>query len=180
MAGSVLVAGGTGALGAAVVNELAAAGHPVTATWIVERERERLEGLSGVELVEADLRHLLATVQNGYLRLLLDRLLGEHSEVWAAFRLAPAAKKYHQAYRHGLLEHSLSVAQGVSAISATFGEVDRDVAVTGALLHDIGKLDAYTVGDPLAIELTDTGKLHGEIALTPWATVRQCSSRPWR
>jgi len=55
MAGSVLVAGGTGALGAAVVNELAAAGHPVTATWIVERERERLEGLSGVELVEADL-----------------------------------------------------------------------------------------------------------------------------
>ena len=50
------------------------------------------------------------------------------------------------------------------ARSATFGGVDRDVAVTGALLHDIGKLDAYTA-DPLAIDLTDLGKLHGEIAL---------------
>ena len=50
------------------------------------------------------------------------------------------------------------------AIRATFGGVDRDVAVTGALLHDIGKLDAYTA-DPLAIDLTDLGKLQGEIPL---------------
>jgi NAD(P)-dependent dehydrogenase (short-subunit alcohol dehydrogenase family) len=55
MAGAVLVAGGTGALGSAVVRELVAAGHPVTATWVVERERARLEGMPGVELVEADL-----------------------------------------------------------------------------------------------------------------------------
>ena len=81
-----------------------------------------------------------------------------------AFREAPAAKRFHQAYRHGLLEHSLTVAQACPAISATFGGVDRDVAVTGALLHDIGKLDAYTA-DPLAIEMTDLGKLQGEIAL---------------
>ena len=45
---------------------------------------------------------------------------------------------------HGLLEHCLGVAQAVSAISATFAGIDRDVAVTGALLHDIGKLEAYT------------------------------------
>jgi 3'-5' exoribonuclease len=56
------------------------------------------------------------------------------------------------------------VAQAVSAISATFGGIDRDVAVTGALLHDIGKLEAYT-DDPRNIELTDAGKLQGEIAL---------------
>jgi NAD(P)-dependent dehydrogenase (short-subunit alcohol dehydrogenase family) len=55
MAPEVLVAGGTGALGAAVVKELVAAGYPVAATWVVERERERLEGLDGVELIEADL-----------------------------------------------------------------------------------------------------------------------------
>jgi 3'-5' exoribonuclease len=52
----------------------------------------------------------------------------------------------------------------VSAISATFPGIDRDVAVTGALLHDIGKLDAYALeGD--AIEMTDQGRLYGEIAL---------------
>ena len=35
------------------------------------------------------------------------------------------------------------MAQSVSAISATFPGIDREVAVCGALLHDIGKLDAY-------------------------------------
>jgi NAD(P)-dependent dehydrogenase (short-subunit alcohol dehydrogenase family) len=50
----VLVAGGTGALGAAVVRELVSADYTVVATWIVPRERERLESLP-VELVEADL-----------------------------------------------------------------------------------------------------------------------------
>jgi 3'-5' exoribonuclease len=117
-----------------------------------------------VERMEADLRALIATVQCAHLRALLDAVLGPATETGQAFREAPAAKRFHQAYRHGLLEHSLTVAQSVSAISATFGGVDRDVAVTGALLHDIGKLDAYTA-DAVAIEMTDLGKLQGEIAL---------------
>ena len=117
-----------------------------------------------VERMEADLRELVATIQCRHLRALLDRILGPATETWALFRDAPAAKRYHQAYRHGLLEHSLTVAQSVSSISATFPGIDRDVAVTGALLHDIGKLDAYTA-DTLAIDLTDAGKLQGEIPL---------------
>ena len=44
---------------------------------------------------------------------LLDRFFGEGSEAWARYRQAPAAKFFHQAYRHGLLEHSLTVAQAV-------------------------------------------------------------------
>jgi 3'-5' exoribonuclease len=114
--------------------------------------------------MEGDLRQLVATVQNRHLQALLAAIFGEHSELWRAYREAPAAKYYHQAYRHGLLEHSLSVAQAVSAISATFPGIDRDVAVTGALLHDIGKLEAYT-DDPQAIDLTDAGRLQGEIPL---------------
>jgi NAD(P)-dependent dehydrogenase (short-subunit alcohol dehydrogenase family) len=55
MPGEVLVAGGTGALGTAVVKELVEAGFPVGATWVVEHERERLEGVEGVELIKADL-----------------------------------------------------------------------------------------------------------------------------
>jgi 3'-5' exoribonuclease len=114
--------------------------------------------------MEADLRDLIATVQSPPLRALLEAMLGPHAETWRRFRDAPAAKRYHQAYRHGLLEHSLTVAQSVSAIAANFPGIDRDVAVTGALLHDIGKLDAYTT-DPLAIDMTDAGKLQGEIPL---------------
>jgi NAD(P)-dependent dehydrogenase (short-subunit alcohol dehydrogenase family) len=51
---TVLVAGGTGALGTAVVRELLGSGYAVAATWIAERERERLEG-QPVELIRADL-----------------------------------------------------------------------------------------------------------------------------
>jgi 3'-5' exoribonuclease len=112
----------------------------------------------------SDLRSLVATVQHPSLRQLLDRFFAEGSDSWARWSQAPAAKKYHQAYRHGLLEHCLTVAQGVSAISATFPGIDRDVAVTGALLHDIGKIEAYeTTGG--AIDMSDAGKLEGEIPL---------------
>jgi 3'-5' exoribonuclease len=114
--------------------------------------------------MEADLRELVATVQDRDLRRLLELVFGEGSATWAGYRAAPAAKRFHQAYRHGLLEHSLSVAQAVSAISATFTGIDRDVAVAGALLHDIGKLDAYAFAGA-AIEMTDAGKLQGEIPL---------------
>ncbi len=118
--------------------------------------------------MERDLRELILTIQEPHLRLLLERVLGEGSEMWAGYRMAPAAKYYHQAYPHGLLEHCLGVAQAVSATSATFPGIDRDVAVTGALLHDIGKLEAYTTdagGRDRVIDLTDMGRLHGEIAL---------------
>ncbi len=114
--------------------------------------------------MESDLRELLATVREPHLGALLERVFAEDSELWALYRLAPAAKHYHQAYPHGLLEHCLGVAQAVSAISATFAGIDRDVAVTGALLHDIGKLEAYTE-EPHSIDLTDAGRLQGEIAL---------------
>jgi 3'-5' exoribonuclease len=116
------------------------------------------------EQMEADLRELVATVHNAHLRRLLALVLGEGSDTWAVYRDAPAAKHYHQAYRHGLLEHCLTVAQAVSAISATFPGIDRDVAVAGALLHDIGKLEAYDVTAGV-IAMSDQGRLQGEIAL---------------
>ena len=96
-----------------------------------------------LEQMLAGLEELMETIQTPCLRELLGRLLGPGSESGRRWRVAPAAKVYHQAYRHGLLEHSLSVAQGVSAMAATFPAIDRDVAVTGALLHDIGKIEAY-------------------------------------
>jgi 3'-5' exoribonuclease len=121
-----------------------------------------------VEQMEAEIRELLDTIQEPHLQLLLERVFGEDGELWAGYRTAPAAKYFHQAYVHGLLEHCLEVAQAVSAIGATFAGIDRDVAVTGALLHDIGKLEAYADvggGAGQVFDLTDAGRLHGEIAL---------------
>jgi 3'-5' exoribonuclease len=117
-----------------------------------------------VEQMEDGLRELVGMTRNPFLRELLERFFGEGSAIWSRWREAPAAKRYHQAYRHGLLEHCLSVAQGVHSLCGTFPEIDRELAVTGALLHDIGKIEAYAV-EGGAIELTDAGKLQGEIAL---------------
>jgi 3'-5' exoribonuclease len=130
-----------------------------------------------LELLEGDLRSLLATVQDPQLRELLDCFFGEGTETWARFRDAPAAKVYHQAYRHGLLEHTLSVAQAVSAAANFFPGIDRDVAVTGGLLHDIGKTEAYN-DDPLAIDLTDLGRLQGEIPLGYYLVRRKIEEIP--
>ena len=127
--------------------------------------------------MEADLRELVATIQHPHLRALLDRVLGEHTDSWRRYRSAPAAKRYHQAYAHGLLEHSLSVAQGVHALAARFPGIDHDVAVAGALLHDIGKLEAYTA-DPLSIDLTDAGRLQGEIPLGYYRIRREIEELP--
>ena len=123
------------------------------------------------EQMAGDLRELVGTIQRPHLRELLARLIGPSTATGRIYHEAPAAKYYHQAYRHGLLEHCLSVAQGVSALAATFSGLDRDVAVTGALLHDIGKVEAYASRNG-AIELTDAGKLLGEIPLG-YYTVRR-------
>jgi 3'-5' exoribonuclease len=127
--------------------------------------------------LERDLRALVSTIQDQQLRQLLDCFFAEGSEAWARFSEAPAAKVYHQAYRHGLLEHTLSVAQAVSAAANFFPGIDRDVAVTGALLHDIGKTEAYN-DDPLAIDLTDLGRLQGEIPLGYYLVRRRIEDIP--
>ncbi|HEY7456720.1 MAG TPA: HD domain-containing protein [Solirubrobacterales bacterium] len=124
-----------------------------------------------LEELERELRQLLETVREPQLRELLGRFFDEGSPIWQRFRDAPAAKVYHQAYRHGLLEHTVSVAQAVSAAANFFPGIDREVAVAGALLHDIGKTVAYN-DDPLAIDLTDAGRLQGEIPLG-YYTVRR-------
>jgi 3'-5' exoribonuclease len=130
---------------------------------------------ASAEQMEADLRRLIDTVRNPWLRQLLDALIGAGSPVWERFRRAPAAKYYHQAYLHGLLEHSLSVGQAVSAVSGSFPGVDRDLAVTGGLIHDIGKIEAYE-SDPVAIDLSDDGRLLGEIPLG-YYTIRTAIER---
>ncbi len=147
-----------------------------------ERRRVHHRGLAtGPEIpfdrLEAELRQLLETVQDPQLGDLLDRFFGRGSEIWARFRDAPAAKVYHQAYRHGLLEHTVSVAQAVSAAANFFPGIDREVAVAGALLHDIGKIEAYN-DDPLAIDLTDAGRLQGEIPLGYYRVRRQIEEIP--
>ena len=74
---------------------------------------------------------------------------------------SPAGIRVHHAYVGGLLEHSLSVAKMAEYASRLY-DLDRDLLITGALLHDIGKSVEYRIG-PSGIEVTTEGELKGHI-----------------
>jgi 3'-5' exoribonuclease len=121
--------------------------------------------------LEEQLDALLDSLQDPHLGLLMQTLVGAGSTTGRAFRRAFAAQYNHHAYRGGLLEHSLQVAQTTAAAADILPGIDRDLAVCGALLHDIGKLDAYS-GDESGATLNDAGKLIGEIP-SGYYTVRR-------
>jgi 3'-5' exoribonuclease len=79
------------------------------------------------------------------------------------FKKAPAAKKLHQAYKGGLAEHTVNVANICEAICQIYPQVNRDFLITVALLHDIGKIEEYRFNG--SIEYTDKGKLIGHIII---------------
>lgn len=119
-----------------------------------------------VDTLEGHLHDLISSIQDPHLKMLVETIFYA-PKFFEEFRESPAAKGVHQAYKHGLLEHTVSVAQGVSALASggMFGPVNRDLAVTGALLHDIGKTEVYTRGEA-AVDTTTIGRLQGEIPLT--------------
>ncbi|NLW55540.1 MAG: HD domain-containing protein [Firmicutes bacterium] len=79
------------------------------------------------------------------------------------FTRAPAALKIHHAYLGGLLEHTAGVVTLCRAAADYYPGVNRDLLLTGALLHDVGKVDSYT-SQPM-IEGTDPGRLIGHLVL---------------
>ncbi|MBF6620050.1 MAG: HD domain-containing protein [Patulibacter sp.] len=117
-----------------------------------------------IEQIEQRFRGLIERTEDRWLRLLLERVFAADGAFWERFRVAPAAKHFHEAYPHGLLDHTTRVTEAVEALVPLFPGIDRDVAVAGALLHDIGKAQAYTT-DPVAPDMTELGRLEGHIVI---------------
>jgi len=116
------------------------------------------------EHMEAELNALIASIGETPLRQLLRSLLDNDTETGHAFRLAPAAKHNHHAYLGGLIEHTLSVAQLCDRLAEHYGpDIDRELLITGALLHDVGKI--REIGARAGFPYTDEGKLLGHILL---------------
>lgn len=83
-------------------------------------------------------------------------------EFAAEFKQCPGAKIIHHAYVGGLLEHTLNVVKICDNVCEIYPQLDRDLLIAGALLHDIGKVREYSYDT--AIETTDEGHLIGHIA----------------
>ena len=87
----------------------------------------------------AELLGYVAEFTSDDLRRLVLAFLDD-DDIGGAFRIAPAAKMLHHAWLGGLLEHVLTLVRVCRAAAPFYPEVDRDLLVTGAILHDIGKV----------------------------------------
>lgn len=111
----------------------------------------------------AELDGIIASVGDPWIRRLLEVLLVGDSDLRAAFAQAPAAKSMHHVYLGGLLEHTLSVLGMAERACAHYPDLNRDLVVAGALLHDLGKTAELSYGRSFGY--TDAGNLLGHIAL---------------
>jgi len=105
---------------------------------------------------------LLKDVRDVHLKRLIQRFINDR-DFLERFKMAPAAKHFHHNYLGGLLEHTLSVCQLANSVSQHYAELDRDLLLTSAFLHDIGKL--RELSHDLRIEYTDEGRLVGHLVL---------------
>lgn len=115
------------------------------------------------EEMVAEFSELVRSVTEAGLRKLLRHVFGD-KDFFERFSSCPASQSFHHAYLGGLLEHTNSVASACSWLAPRYDGVDRDLLVTAALLHDIGKVDelSYDTG----IEFTDEGRLVGHVVRT--------------
>jgi 3'-5' exoribonuclease len=122
----------------------------------------KTSGLTPRELREK-LMQIVAEVQDPWLRALLDDFMGDEEFV-ARYSTCYGARGIHHAFVGGLLEHTLNVVQIALAAHALHPELNRDLLITGGLLHDIGKTDELDAS--LSPEYTDAGKFIGHTVIT--------------
>jgi 3'-5' exoribonuclease len=115
-----------------------------------------------IPTMAAELRGYVAAFRNPHLRRLVLAFLDD-STLGPQFIEAPAAKRLHHAWLGGLLEHVLCLVRVCLATAPFYPEVDPDLLVTGAILHDIGKVRELSWGS--SFDYTLEGQLIGHISI---------------
>lgn len=121
-----------------------------------------MESLENPEEVEARLRERLATIEDPWLKQLVDAFLADATFL-ERFRTASAAKAWHHALRGGLLLHTTEMVELAATVAPLFPTARRDLLVAGAFLHDLGKI--YELDTDLVIDYTTIGRLVGHVVL---------------
>jgi 3'-5' exoribonuclease len=115
-----------------------------------------------VEKLLAKLAEMLRSMNDPALRNLAECFLLDEAFT-AKLSMAPAGTKNHHAYHGGLLAHIVGLMDVVSRISPCYPQVDRDLLLMGAFLHDLGKIDEMTYQHGLAY--SDEGQLIGHLVM---------------
>jgi 3'-5' exoribonuclease len=110
----------------------------------------------------AQLLEYAGSIANPWLKKLTTSIISDPA-IAAKYKRAPAAKVMHHAYLGGLLEHVISLCGLAKQIAAHYPELDLDLLLTAAILHDVGKLDELCF--ERAIGYTVEGQLLGHIVM---------------
>jgi 3'-5' exoribonuclease len=108
------------------------------------------------------LTEFVATFQNPHLKALVELFMAD-PEIAERYRNAPAAKTLHHAYIGGLLDHVVSLFRSCDLICRNYPQINRDLLLTGAFLHDIGKTQELTYNR--AFSYTTRGQLLGHMII---------------
>lgn len=122
-----------------------------------------------------ELRGFVDSFENADLRRLVFAFLDDEV-IGAAYREAPAAKMLHHAWIGGLLEHVVTLVRVCRAVAPFYPEVDADLLVTGAILHDIGKVRELSWGTSFSYTLE--GQMIGHISIAQGMLREKIASLP--
>ena len=128
-----------------------------------------------VDEMWAELRGYVESFQTDDLRRLVFAFLDDRA-IGAAYREAPAAKMLHHAWIGGLLEHVVTLVRVCRATAPFYPEVDADLLVTGAILHDIGKVRELSWGTTFSY--TVEGQMIGHISIAQGMLHEKAASLP--
>lgn len=115
-----------------------------------------------IDALWQELVDFIATFQNPHLKALLQAFISD-PQIAYAYRNAPAAKTLHHAYIGGLLDHVVSLIRSCDLICRNYPNVNRDLVLAGAFLHDIGKIDELTFSR--SFSYTTRGQLLGHMVI---------------
>jgi 3'-5' exoribonuclease len=104
----------------------------------------------------------VAAFRDPYLRALIEAFMAD-PEIAEAYRNAPAAKTLHHAYIGGLLDHVVSLFRTCDLVSRNYPQINRDLLLAGAFLHDIGKI--YELTYNRSFSYTTRGQLLGHMVI---------------
>ncbi len=122
--------------------------------------------------MKEELNSVINSIKNPYLNNLLKKMLS--GETYEKYIRVPAGKAWHHAYIHGLLEHTLEIVKICNLMCTIHSHLDRDLLISGALLHDFGKTEELSAD--ASFDYTTKGKLIGHIVIAAMATERTAKS----
>ena len=111
--------------------------------------------------MQTEFKSRIEKISNRYLKELITSIFDESN--FEKFSMAPAGKSWHHAYVSGLIEHTLEIVKICDLMCDFHSELNRDLLITGAILHDFGK--TIELEYEKSFEYTNRGKLIGHIVM---------------